>query len=119
MTHPRIGTEGMRDGSDGVTDFPLLDAMALAATGADLVAIHSGGGGYAGWMQSAGVSIVADGRPETAVRLRRSLDADTGLGVLRHASAGYDEAAASIAAGGETGAAPLTWLGTRGHLPPR
>ena len=119
MTHPRIGTEGMRDGSDGVTDFPLLDAMALAATGADLVAIHSGGGGYAGWMQSAGVSIVADGRPETAVRLRRSLDADTGLGVLRHASAGYDEAAASIASGGETGAAPLTWLGTRGHLPPR
>ena len=77
---------------------------------ADLVAIHSGGGGYAGWMQSAGVTIVADGRPETAVRLRRSLDADTGLGVLRHASAGYDEAAASVASGGETGAAPLTWL---------
>lgn len=111
MTHPRIGTEGMRDGSDGVTDFPLLDAMALAATGADLVAIHSGGGGYAGWMQSAGVSIVADGRPETAVRLRRSLDADTGLGVLRHASAGYEEASASVASGGETGNAPLVWLG--------
>ncbi|RXW31222.1 urocanate hydratase [Propioniciclava flava] len=111
MTHPRIGTEGMRDGSDGVTDFPLLDAMALAATGADLVAVHSGGGGYAGWMQSAGVSIVADGRPETAVRLRRSLDADTGLGVLRHASAGYEEASASVTSGGETGNAPLIWLG--------
>lgn len=110
MTHPRIGTEGMRDGSDGVSDFPLLDALLLSATGADLVAIHSGGGGYSGWMQSAGVSIVADGRPETAVRLRRALDADTGLGVLRHAAAGYPEAAASVAAAGETGGAPLTWL---------
>lgn len=109
MTHPRIGTEGMRDGSDGSTDFP-LDGLLLAATGADLVAVHSGGGGYSGWMQSTGVSIVADGRPGTAVRLRRCLDADTGLGVLRHAVAGYPEAAASVAAGGETGRAPLTWL---------
>lgn len=97
MTHPRIGTEGMLDGSDGVSDFPLLDAMALAATGADLVAIHSGGGGYAGWMQSAGVSIVADGDPSTAERLRRCLDADTGLGVLRHASAGHEEGRAEVA----------------------
>jgi urocanate hydratase len=112
MTHPRIGTEGMRDGSDGSTDFPLLDALLLSATGADLVAIHSGGGGYAGWMQSAGVSIVADGRPDTAVRLRRALDADTGLGVLRHAAAGYPEAVASITGAGETGEAPLTWLTT-------
>jgi urocanate hydratase len=112
MTHPRIGTEGMRDGSDGVSDFPLLDALLLAATGADLVAVHSGGGGYSGWMQSAGVSIVADGRPETAVRLRRALDADTGLGVLRHAVAGYPEAVHSIAVAGETGEAPLAWLGT-------
>lgn len=112
MTHPRIGTEGMRDGSDGVSDFPLLDALLLSATGADLVAIHSGGGGYSGWMQSAGVSIVADGRPETAVRLRRALDADTGLGVLRHAAAGYPEAATSVANAGETGDAPLTWLTT-------
>lgn len=110
MTHPRIGTEGMRDGSDGVTDWPLLDAMLLAATGADLVAIHSGGGGYSGWMQSAGVSIVADGQVGTAVRLRQALDADTGLGVLRHATAGYEEAAVAASAGGETGAASLTWL---------
>lgn len=110
MTHPRIGTEGMRDGSDGVSDFPLLDAMLLAATGADLVAIHSGGGGYSGWMQSAGVSIVADGDPSTAQRLQRALDADTGLGVMRHASAGYDQATASISHGGEIGAAPFTWF---------
>jgi urocanate hydratase len=61
-------------------------------------------------MQSAGVSIVADGRPETAVRLRRTLDADSGLGVLRHALAGYPDAVTSVASAGETGAAPLTWL---------
>lgn len=113
MTHPRIGTEGMRDGSDGVSDFPLLDGLLLAATGADLVAIHSGGGGYSGWMQSAGVSIVADGRASTAVRLRRALDADTGLGVLRHAAAGYEAAADSVARAGETGDSPLTWITTR------
>nr|WP_284250948.1 hypothetical protein [Litorihabitans aurantiacus] len=111
MTHPRIGTEGMRDGSDGVTDWPLLDAMVLAATGADLVAIHSGGGGYAGWMQSAGVSIVADGEAATADRLVRALDGDSGLGVLRHAQAGYPEAADSAAAGGETCRSPVAWFG--------
>ena len=112
MTHPRIGTEGMRDGSDGSTDFPLLDGLLLASTGADLVAIHSGGGGYAGWMQSAGVSIVADGAASTDVRLKRALDADTGLGVLRHAVAGYEDAAQSVHQGGETRAAPLTWIHT-------
>lgn len=110
MTHPRIGTEGMRDGSDGVSDFPLLDAMLLSATGADLVAIHSGGGGYSGWMQSAGVSIVADGAEATEVRLHRSLDADTGLGVMRHATAGYDEAHDALARGGETGDAQVPWF---------
>jgi urocanate hydratase len=88
MTHPRIGTESMPDRSDGVSDWPLLDAMLLAATGADLVAVHGGGGGYSGWMQSAGVSVVADGEPGTAERLTRALDADTGLGVLRYAEAG-------------------------------
>ena len=92
MTHPRIGTEAMPDGSDGVSDWPLLDAMLLAATGADLVAVHGGGGGYSGWMQSAGVSVVADGEPGTAERLTRALDADTGLGVLRYAEAGDETA---------------------------
>lgn len=111
MTHPRIGTEGMRDGSDGVSDWPLLDAMLLSTAGADLVAIHSGGGGYSGWMQSAGVSVIADGRPETAERLRLALDLDSGLGVMRHAQAGYEEARRSANRGGETGDAPLRWLG--------
>jgi urocanate hydratase len=96
MTHPRIGTEGMPDGSDGVSDWPLLDAMLLAATGADLVAVHGGGGGYSGWMQSAGVSVVADGEPGTAERLTRALDADTALGVLRYAEAGDPTALATV-----------------------
>lgn len=111
MTHPRIGTEGMRDGSDGVTDWPLLDAMAVSSAGADLVAIHSGGGGYAGWMQSCGVSIVADGSESTELRLRRVLDSDTGIGVLRHATAGYEQAIESAHAGGETGSASMLGLG--------
>lgn len=111
MTHPRIGTEGMRDGSDGVSDWPLLDAMLLSTAGADLVAVHSGGGGYSGWMQSAGVSVVADGAEATAERLRLSLDVDSGLGVLRHAQAGYEEAQESVERGGETGDAPLRWFG--------
>lgn len=96
MTHPRIGTEGMADDSDGVTDWPILDAMLLATAGADLVAVHSGGGGYAGWMQSAGVTVVADGTPEAARRLRLALDLDSGLGVLRHATAGYPEAERAV-----------------------
>jgi urocanate hydratase len=100
MTHPRIGTEAMPDGSDGVSDWPLLDAMLLAATGADLVAVHGGGGGYSGWMQSAGVSVVADGADGTAERLTRALDADTGLGVLRYAEAGDDLALRTARAAG-------------------
>src|SRR5699024_10086399 len=101
-------------GSDGVTDWPLLDAMLLASGGADLVAIHSGGGGYSGWMQSAGVSVVADGTSHAAIRLQRSLDADTGLGVLRHATAGYPQARTAIAAAGETGTAPFAWFNDPG-----
>lgn len=112
MTHPRIGTEGMRDGSDGVTDWPLLDAMLLAAGGADLVAVHSGGGGYSGWMQSAGVSVVADGTPAAESRLHLALDLDSGLGVLRHAEAGYPEAAEAVTASTAPGghAPALNWI---------
>jgi urocanate hydratase len=93
MTHPHIGTEGMADGSSAISDWPLLDALLICSTGADLVAIHGGGGGYSGYMQSAGVTIVADGTEAAAERLSRGLDADTGLGVLRYADAGYDLAA--------------------------
>lgn len=92
MTHPYIITENMRDGSDAVADWPLLDAMLNCSAMADLVAIHSGGGGYAGYSTSAGVTVVADGSEAAATRLERTLNADTGLGVLRYADAGYPEA---------------------------
>ncbi len=100
MTHPHIGTEGMADGSSAISDWPLLDALLLCSTGADLVAIHGGGGGYSGYMQSAGVSIVADGTGAAATRLRHGLDADTGLGVLRYADAGYTVAEDAVKASG-------------------
>ena len=92
MTHPRIGTEGMADGSDAISDWPLLNALLNTASAADLVAIHSGGGGYAGYMTSAGATITADGSDEAAQRLSTALTADTGLGVLRFADANYTEA---------------------------
>ena len=89
MTHPHIGTEDMADGSSAISDWPILDALLLCSTGADLVAVHAGGGGYSGYMQSAGVTIVADGSAAAATRLADGLDADTGLGVLRYRDAGY------------------------------
>jgi urocanate hydratase len=92
MAHPNIMTENMRDGSDAIADWPLLDAMALCSSMADLVAVHSGGGGYAGYMTSAGVTLIADGTPTADERLSRSLTNDTSLGVMRYADAGYPEA---------------------------
>ncbi|MFD1881884.1 urocanate hydratase [Paracoccus pacificus] len=92
MAHPNIMTENMRDGSDAIADWPLIDAMTLCASGADLVAVHSGGGGYAGYMTSAGVTVVADGTPAADTRLDRALTNDTALGVIRYADAGYPEA---------------------------
>ena len=92
MAHPNIMTENMRDGSDAIADWPLLDAMTLCASGADLVAVHSGGGGYAGYMTSAGVTVIADGTEAADTRLDRSLTNDTSLGVIRYADAGYPDA---------------------------
>jgi len=92
MAHPNIMTERMKDGSDAIADWPLLNALLNTGSEADLVAIHSGGGGYAGYMTSAGVTLVADGTEEANERLKLTLDNDTGLGVLRYADAGYDEA---------------------------
>ncbi|WP_445659454.1 urocanate hydratase [Aeribacillus sp. FSL K6-1121] len=92
MTHPNIMTERMKDGSDAIADWPLLNAMLNCSSMADLVAIHSGGGGYTGYMTSAGVTIVADGTEQASMRLNLTLDNDTGLGVLRYADAGYEEA---------------------------
>ncbi|MBS4219644.1 urocanate hydratase [Bacillus sp. FJAT-49711] len=91
MTHPNIMTERMKDGSDAISDWPLLNAMLSCSSMADLTAVHSGGGGYSGYMTSAGITLVADGTPETDIRLKHALDNDTSLGVLRYADAGYEE----------------------------
>uniref|UniRef100_UPI00406C14B5 urocanate hydratase n=1 Tax=unclassified Ureibacillus TaxID=2638520 RepID=UPI00406C14B5 len=92
MAHPNIMTERMKDGSDAISDWPLINAMLNCSSMADLVVIHSGGGGYAGYMTSAGVTLVADGTEAADMRLKYTLDNDTGLGVLRYADAGYEEA---------------------------
>jgi len=91
MAHPNIMTENLRDGTDAVSDWPLLNALLNTANGADLVAIHSGGGGYAGYMTSSGLTCVADGTFEAARRLERTQQADTGIGVVRYLDAGYEE----------------------------
>ena len=92
MAHPNIMTEGMRDGSDAIADWPLISAMTLCSSGADLVVVHSGGGGYAGYMTSSGVTIVADGTEAADMRLKLALTNDTALGVIRYADAGYADA---------------------------
>jgi urocanate hydratase len=97
MTHPNIITEAMADGSDAVSDWPLLNALLTTASGADLVALHAGGGGYAGYSQSAGMTVVATGDADGAARLAGALYVDTALGVLRHADAGYETARACAA----------------------
>jgi urocanate hydratase len=100
VAQPFRETEGMPDGSDAVADWPLLDALLTCASGADLVAIHGGGGGYAGYYQSAGLTVIADGTEAAARRLAAALDADTGLGILRYADAGCPEAVAAARAHG-------------------
>ncbi len=92
MAHPNIMTENMRDGSDAIADWPLLNAMVNCASQADLVAIHSGGGGYSGYMTSAGVTLIADGTDAADERLSLSLTNDTATGVMRYADAGYEDA---------------------------
>ena len=104
MAHPKIMTENLRDGSDAIADWPLLNALVNCASQADLVAIHSGGGGYAGYMTSAGVTLIADGTTAADERLRLTLTNDTSLGVLRYADAGYEEAARAAERAG------LRWL---------
>ncbi|MCW2741338.1 MAG: hutU [Blastococcus sp.] len=89
VAQPLRETEGMPDGSDAVSDWPLLNALLNSGAGADLVAIHAGGSGYAGYFQSAGVTVIADGSSEANDRLSAVLSGDTGIGVVRHADAGY------------------------------
>jgi urocanate hydratase len=97
MAHPNIMTENMRDGSDAIADWPLLNALVNCASQADLVAIHSGGGGYSGYMTSAGVTLIADGSDAADERLRLTLTNDTTTGVMRYADAGYEESFEEVA----------------------
>jgi len=92
VASPRRETEGMRDGSDAIADWPLLNALINAVNGATWVSIHHGGGVGIGYSIHAGQVIVADGTPEAARRLERVLTSDPGMGVIRHADAGYPEA---------------------------
>ncbi len=92
VAQPYRETENMPDGSDAISDWPLLNALLNCAAQADLVAIHGGGIGYTGYRQSAGITVVADGSPAAGVRIERSLTTDSGLGVVRYADAGYAEA---------------------------
>jgi urocanate hydratase len=80
----------MRDGSDAVSDWPLLNALLNTASGATWVSLHHGGGVGMGYSQHAGVVIVCDGSPAADARLARVLWNDPGTGVMRHADAGYD-----------------------------
>jgi urocanate hydratase len=92
VASPNRETEGMLDGSDAISDWPLLNAMLNAVGGATWVSFHHGGGVGIGYSQHAGQVIVADGTPEAAVRLERVLTTDPGLGIVRHADAGYEQA---------------------------
>jgi urocanate hydratase len=92
VASPNRETEAMKDGSDAVSDWPLLNALVNTACGATWVSLHHGGGVGMGYSQHAGQVIVADGTPEAAARLQRVLTADPAMGVFRHVDAGYEDA---------------------------
>jgi urocanate hydratase len=92
VASPYRETEGMKDGSDAVADWALLNAMLNTASGASWVSIHNGGGVGIGYSQHAGQVTVADGTDEMAKRIERVLTNDPGIGVARHVDAGYEEA---------------------------
>jgi urocanate hydratase len=94
VASPNRETESMRDGSDAVADWPLLNALLNTASGASWVSIHHGGGVGIGYSQHSGVVIVCDGTPAAARRIERVLWNDPGTGVMRHADAGYETAIA-------------------------
>jgi urocanate hydratase len=90
VASPNRETEGMRDGSDAIADWPLLNAMLNTAAGATWVSLHHGGGVGIGYSMHSGMVVVADGTEEAARRLQRVLTTDPGTGVMRHADAGYE-----------------------------
>ncbi len=92
VASPYRETENMRDGSDAVADWPLLNALVNTAAGASWVSLHNGGGVGIGYSQHAGMVVVADGSEESDRRLERVLTTDPGMGIVRHADAGYESA---------------------------
>jgi urocanate hydratase len=92
VASPNRETEGMKDGSDAIADWAILNALINAVGGATWVSYHHGGGVGMGYSLHAGQVIVADGTPEAARRLERVLTTDPGMGVVRHADAGYEQA---------------------------
>src|SRR5215212_9790147 len=94
VASPNRETEGMKDGSDAIADWPILNALLNTSAGATWVSVHHGGGVGIGYSLHAGMVIVADGTEDAAARLQRVLTADPGTGVMRHADAGYEEAIA-------------------------
>jgi urocanate hydratase len=92
VASPNRETESMRDGSDAIADWPVLNALLNTAAGATWVSVHHGGGVGIGYSIHAGMVVVADGSPDAARRLERVLTTDPGTGIMRHADAGYPEA---------------------------
>jgi urocanate hydratase len=107
VASPYRETEGMKDGSDAIADWPILNALVNTAAGAHWVSVHHGGGVGIGYSIHAGMVVVADGTEEAARRLERVLTTDPGTGVVRHADAGYEEALQVAADRGVR----LPWLG--------
>ena len=96
VASPNRESEGMLDGSDAISDWPMLNALTACASGATWVSLHHGGGVGIGYSQHAGFAVVADGTPEAAQRLRRVLSNDSAVAVFRHADAGYPEAQETV-----------------------
>jgi urocanate hydratase len=92
VASPNRETEGMKDGSDAIADWPILNALVNTAAGAGWVSVHHGGGVGIGYSLHAGMVVVCDGSADADLRLERVLTTDPGMGVLRHVDAGYDDA---------------------------
>ena len=92
VASPNRETEGMKDGSDAVADWPILNALLSVSWGTSWTSVHHGGGVGMGYSLHAGMVVVADGTKEADKRLQRVLTTDPGTGVMRHVDAGYDKA---------------------------
>jgi urocanate hydratase len=100
VASPYRETEGMKDGSDAIADWPILNALLNAVSGASWVSVHHGGGVGIGYSIHAGLAVLADGTPEAEARIATALTNDPGLGVARHVDAGYEEAVRTAKAKG-------------------